>query len=153
MPSFVNIMFQVQDTDGQGVNFLTTNHFEVKEDGQPVSPTESAMNIHKRATIPYTLKTVLMLDTSESVRANLDDIKNAAITLVQNMTAQQEIALYEFSEETILLQDFTDDVGVLTRAIQGIQLGYGSTRLYGSVIDGCARWEDIYTVNEVQQGF
>ena len=69
------------------------------------------------------------------------------------MTAQQEIALYEFSEETILLQDFTDNVGALTRAINAIRLGYGSTRLYGSIIDGCARWEDIYTVNEVQQGF
>ena len=153
LPSFVNIMFQVQDSDGQGVNFLTTEHFEVKEDGQPVSPTESAMNIRKRATIPYTLKTVLMLDTSESVRDNLEDIKTAAITLVENMTAQQEIALYEFSEETVLLQDFTDDVGALTRAINAIRLGYGSTRLYGSIIDGCARWEDIYTVNEVQQGF
>ncbi|MCY3868605.1 MAG: VWA domain-containing protein, partial [Gemmatimonadetes bacterium] len=153
LPSFVNIMFQVQDSEGQGVNFLTTDHFEVKEDGQSVSPTESAMNIRKRETIPYTLKTVLMLDTSESVRDNLDDIKNAAITLVQNLTSQQEVALYEFSEETILLQDFTDDVGVLTRAIEGIRLGYGSTRLYGSIIDGCARWEDIYTVNKVQQGF
>lgn len=153
LPSFVNIMFQVQDTDGQGVNFLTTEHFEVKEDGGAVSPTESAMNIRKRATIPYTLKTVLMLDTSESVRDNLDDIKTAAISLVQNMTAQQKIAVYEFSEETILLQDFTNNVGALTKAIQGIRLGYGSTRLYGSIIDGCRRWEDIYTVNEVQQGF
>ncbi len=63
LPSFANIMFQVQDSDGQGVNFLTTEHFEVKEDGRAVSPTESAMRIRKRETIPYTLKTVLMLDT------------------------------------------------------------------------------------------
>ena len=153
LPSFVNIMFQVQDPDGQGVNFLTTKHFEVEEDGQPVSPTESAMNIRKRATIPYTLKTVLMLDTSVSVRDQLEDIKDAAIALVENMTDQQEIALYEFSEDPVLLQDFTDDVGALTRAIQGIRLGFATTNLYGSVIEGSKRWEDIYTVNEVQQGF
>ena len=153
LPSFVNILFEVRDSLGQGVNYLTTEYFEVRENGQPVSPTESAMNIRKRNVIPYSLKTVLMLDTSTSVGANLADIKNAAITLVQNMTTQQEIALYEFSEKPVLLQDFTNDVGVLTRAIQGIRLGFPTTNLYGSVIEGSARWKDIYTTTEVKQGF
>ncbi len=153
LPSFVNIMFQVQDSDGQGVNFLRTEHFEVKEDGRAVSPTESAMRIRKRDVIPYSLKTVLMLDTSTSVRDQLEDIKDAAIALVENMTDQQEFALYEFSEEPVLLQDFTNDVEVLTRAIRGIRLGFATTNLYGSVIEGSARWKDIYAVTEVQQGF
>ena len=156
LPSFVNIMFQVLDSADQGVPFLKTDHFEVRENGQPVSPTESAMNIRKRDVIPYSLKTVLMLDTSTSVKNQLEDIKNAAITLVQNMTEQQKIALYEFSDKPVLLQDFTDDVGILTRAIQGIRLGFATTNLYGSIIEGVSgstRWEDIYTVNEVQQGF
>ncbi len=153
LPSFVNILFEVRDSLDQGVNYLTTDHFEVRENGQVVSPTESAMNIRKRGVIPYSLKTVLMLDNSRSVEPHLEQIKKAAITLVENMTVQQEIALYEFSDAPVLLQDFTDDVGVLTRAIQGIRLGFSTTNLYGSIIEGSARWEDIYTVNEVQQGF
>ena len=153
VPSFVNIMFQVSNAEDQWVNFLETENFEVREDGQAVSPTESAMHIRKRDTIPYTLKTVLMLDTSTSVRSNLDQIKEAAIALVKNITAQQEIAVYEFSEKPVLLQDFTDDVAALVRAIQGIRLGFATTNLYGSVIEGSARWDDKYTSNEVQQGF
>ena len=152
-PSYVNIMFQVRDSLGYGVNFLTTDHFEVRENNGAVSPTESALHIRKRAAISYRLKTVLMLDTSTSVRLNLEQIKAAAIALVENMTAQQEIALYEFSDEPVLLQDFTDDVAVLTEAIRAIRLGFATTNLYGSLIAGSARWEDIYTLTEVQQGF
>ena len=153
VPSFVNIMFQVSNAEDEWVNFLETENFEVREDGQAVSPTESAMHIRKRDTIPYTLKTVLMLDTSTSVRSNLDQIKEAAIALVKNITEQQEIAVYEFSEDPVLLQDFTNDVAALIRAIQGIRLGFATTNLYGSVIEGSARWDDKYTSNEVQQGF
>ena len=154
-PSFVNILFQVLDFDNWGVTSLTTEHFEVREDDQVVSPTESAMRVQKRKAIPHTfrLKTVLMLDTSPSIRAHLEQIKQAAIILVENMTENQEIALYEFSEEPVLLQDFTDDAEVLKEAIRKISLGFPTTNLYGSIIAGTARWEDIYTTTEVQQGF
>ena len=154
LPSFVNILFQVLDSDNWGVTSLATNHFEVRENGQPVSPTESAMHVRKREAITqsYRVKTVLMLDTSTSVEPHLAQIKEAAITLVRNMTDQQEIALYEFSEEPVLLQDFTDDVDTLIRAIQGIRLGFATTNLYGSVIKGSARWRDAFTTTGVQQG-
>ncbi len=79
LPSFVNILFEVRDSLGRGVTFLTTEHFEVRENDQVVSPTESAMHIRKRDVIPYTQKTVLMLDTSTSVRTHLEQIKQAAI--------------------------------------------------------------------------
>ena len=155
LPSFVNIMFQVLDSADQGVPFLKTDHFEVRENGQPVSPTESAMQVSKRDALShsYRIKTVLMLDNSSSIGNQLEDIKKAAITLVNNMAAQQEIALYEFSDAPVLLQDFTDDAGVLTRAIQGLRLGFATTNLYGSVIKGCSRWRDSYTTTKVQQGF
>ena len=153
LPSFVNILFEVRDSLGHGVNYLTTDYFEVRENGQPVSPTESAMNIRKRDVIPYSLKTVLMLDTSTSVEPHLEQIKRAAITLVRNMTDKQEIALYEFSDKPVLLQNFTDDVGVLTEAIRRIRLGFATTNLYGSIVVGCGQWRDIYTTTAVQQGF
>ena len=153
LPSFVNILFEVRDSLGRGVNALTTGHFEVRENDQVVSPTESAMRIRKRDVISYSLKTVLMLDTSTSVKQQLDQIKSAAISLVENMTEQQEIALYEFSEEPVLLQDFTNDAAALTKAIREIRLGFPTTNLYGSVITGTRRWQDIFTTTEVQQGF
>ena len=154
-PSFVNILFQVLDFDNWGVTSLATEHFEVREGDQVVSPTESAMRVQKRKAIPhrFKLKTVLMLDTSPSVEQHLEQIKQAAIILVENMTENQEIALYEFSEEPVLLQDFTNDAAALTKAIREIRLGFPTTNLYGSIIAGTARWEDIFTTTEVQQGF
>ncbi|MCY3766049.1 MAG: SUMF1/EgtB/PvdO family nonheme iron enzyme, partial [Gemmatimonadetes bacterium] len=154
-PSFVNILFQVLDMDNWGVTALTTEHFEVRENDQEVSPTESAMRVQKRKAIPhrFKLKTVLMLDTSTSIRDHLEQIKQAAIILVENMTENQEIALYEFSEDPVLLQDFTSDVEALTKAIREIRLGFSTTNLYGSIITGTRRWQDVFTTNEVQQGF
>lgn len=153
LPCFVNIMFQVTDMDHKGVDDLTTDDFEVLEDSQPVSPTESYMQIRKRDIISYTLKTVLLIDNSVSVGDNLDEIKSAAITLINNITDQQEIAIYEFSDNPVLCQDFTDDVSLLTAAIEGINLGYATTNLYGAIIEGVSRWEDYYNLSEISQGF
>lgn len=154
-PSFVNILFQVLDLDNWGVTALTSEHFEVREDDQVVSPSESAMRVQKRKALPhrFKLKTVLMLDTSTSVRDQLEQIKEAAIVLVENMTENQEIALYEFSEDPVLLQDFTNDVEALTKAIREIRLGFSTTNLYGSIITGTGRWRDVFSTTEVEQGF
>ena len=153
LPSYVNIMFQVTDRYGRGVDYLSTEDFEVREDAEAVSPTESAMQIRKRDIIPYRLRTVLVLDNSLSVGDNLGDIKEAAITLVENIASQQTIAVYEFSEQPVLLQDFTEDVAALRRAITGIELGYPSTNLYGAVREGVSQWTDVFTTTEVLQGF
>ncbi|MHB2154192.1 LamG-like jellyroll fold domain-containing protein [Calditrichota bacterium GD2] len=153
LPSFVNIMFQVTNLDGLGIEDLNTSDFEVLEDNQPVSPTESAMQIRKKDVIPYTLKTVLMLDNSNSVAANLQEIKNAAVALVENIESQQEIAIYKFSENVELVQDFSNDVNALKNAINSIQLGYASTDLYGAIIEGVSRWNDSYSTKEIEQGF
>ena len=154
-PSFVNILFQVLDEEGQGVPFLTVDDFEVRENDQVVSPTESAMYIRKREAFSYSfgVKTVLMLDTSVSIGPYLEQIKTAAITLVRNKIPGQQIAVYEFSDEPVLLQDFTADGNVLVAAIESIRLGFATTNLYGSVIEGSGRWRDVYTTTEFEQGF
>lgn len=153
LPCFVNLMFQVNDMNDKGVPDLVTEDFEVLEDDQAVSPTESAMAIKKRNAISYKLKTVLMLDNSASVGSNLESIKTAAISLVNNIVDQQEICVYVFSEEPVLLIDFTDNVNELTDAINTISLGYATTNLYGSIITGASRWDDNYSTGEIEQGF
>lgn len=153
LPCFVNIMFEVTDGSGKGVPNLTTSDFEVQEDGKSVSPTESAMTVKNKDGIAYTMKTVLMLDNSASVGSNIDDIKNAAKNLVSQMVNQQEMAIYVFSEEAELLQDFTNDANALTSAINSISLGYATTNLYGSIISGVNRWEDFYSTLAIEQGF
>ena len=152
-PCIVNIMFQVTDEDGFGVTGLTTDDFDISEDNDPVSPTESFPIIRPRENIPYTLKTVLMLDNSASVGANLEEIKNAAKALINNITDQQEFAIYKFSDEPELVQDFTNRISSLTSAINSISLGYASTDLYGAVVTGVSKWSDYYSTDSISQGF
>ena len=151
-PSFVNILFQVRDDAGQGVDFLSTENFEVLENNRAVSPTESALQVRKKDTLPYTLRTVLMIDNSASVAADLAQIRAAAIDLVRRIVPQQVIAVYKFSDSPVLLQDFTNEVDFLVAAIESIEPEFATTDLYGAVARGAARWEDIYSTSEVQQG-
>jgi von Willebrand factor type A domain len=152
-PSYLNIMFQVVDMAGNGITTLDKTSFTILEDNYQVSPTESAMNIKKQDVLPYTLKTVLMIDNSNSVGANLQDIKNAALSLIDGKLPQQQIAIYTFSDHTELLQDFTISVSNLKNAINSISLGFPTTDLYGAVINGVSRWEDTYTTTYIEQGF
>ena len=152
-PCFINIMFQVTDMQGNGVSSLSTRDFEVLENDQKVSPTESAMQIRKQDVIPYSLKTVLLIDNSSSVEENLSEIKNAARSLVLSKLPNQEFAIFVFSDNPVLLQDFTSDVQALTDAIQQIEPGYHTTDLYGSLVEAVNMWEDFYETERIQQGF
>mgnify|MGYP006279311521 CR=1 FL=1 len=152
-PCFINIMFQVTDMQGNGVANLTTEDFEVLENGAPVSPTESAMQIRKQGVIPYTLKTVLLIDNSTSVGDKLSEIKNAAKQLVLNKLQSQEVAVFVFSESPVMLQDFTSNTTELVNTIDDIELGYPTTDLYGSIVEAVSMWEDFYNTDQIQQGF
>lgn len=153
LPCFVNILFQVTDLNGNGIPGLLTQDFEVQENFVAVSPTESAMHIKKKDQIPYVLKTVLMLDNSTSIAAELAQIKAAAMELVNGIVPRQEIAVYKFSDGPVLVQDFTDNKSVLQAAINSIDMGFATTDLYGSVITGVSRWDDLYSISSVVQGF
>lgn len=153
LPCFVNVMFEVTDTEGRGVPFLTTDDFQVQENGKDVSPTESALTVKNKEGIAYNMKTVLLLDNSVSVGTNIEEIKSAAKNLVSQMVSKQEMAIYVFSEEPVLLQDFTSDITLLTNAINSISLGFATTNLYGSIITGASRWEDFYSTQSIEQGF
>ncbi|MDP6041601.1 MAG: VWA domain-containing protein, partial [Candidatus Latescibacteria bacterium] len=153
LPSFVNIIFQVTDLQGRGVDNLTQGHFEVRENNQLLSPSESSLQIERLDAVPHRLKTVLVLDNSLSIGNDLKQVKNAAIALVQNIQPLQKYAIYEFSENAILLQDFTDDPARLIAAIQGIELGLPTTNLFGAVIEGLSRWFDTFSLEAIEQGF
>lgn len=152
-PCFVNVMFPVVDDTGSGVSDFTLADFEVLEDEQPVSPSESALHLRRPDAVPYRLMTVLALDNSLSVDSELDRIKQAANGLVAEMLPGQQMAVIQFSEEVTLLQEFTTDQGLLTAAIESIDTGFGGTNLYGAVIAGLGLWEEDYNVNEITTGF
>ncbi|MCT4602934.1 MAG: VWA domain-containing protein [Marinifilum sp.] len=152
-PCLINVMFQVTNLENKGVDNLSTENFEVYEDSKKVSPTESYMSIKKREAISYKLKTVLMLDNSASVGANINEIKKAAISIIDKKVKQQEIAICVFSEKPILITGYTSNTEELKQAVKTISLGYPTTNLYGSVSAGVNLWSDSYSLNYITQGF
>ena len=152
LPCYVDAMFQVADLDGLGITDLTTDDFVVLEDNAQVSPTESGMTIKKKSASPYTFKTVLMLDNSSSVTANLAQIKEAADSLINIIISGQEVAVYVFSDSTKMLCDFTSDKTKLINAVNSIGAGYASTDLYGAAVTGLNRWTDNYSTTLIEQG-
>ena len=151
-PSYVNAMFHVMDLKGRGVTNLTTNDFEVYEDSQPLTLSESVLQIKKYDAVPYTIKTVLMLDNSTSLQNDIDRIRDAANSFINNLMPNQEVAIYKFSEEIELLADFTSDKNTLITALQQYLIGNASTNLYGAVKVGASLWEDIFSIDEIVQG-
>ncbi len=139
LPHIVNILFQVVDFNGKGIDFLTTNDFELFEDGEKISQSESEMQVFKKGQTPFELRTVLMLDNSTSLGSDIAQMKSAANDFVNNLVTGQKVAVYKFSEKPVLVQDFTDNISLLTTAINSINLGYATTNLYGAVIEGASR--------------
>lgn len=151
-PTFVNVFFQVIDLNGIGIDNLTASDFEVYEDGEQVSLAESDLQLIKSAELPYTLQLVLMLDNSSSLLNNLNDIILHATNFVNSLSPQFEMAVYKFSEDPILIQDFTSDKAVLINAINDIQNDvFETTDLYGAVIEGADKMEDSFDREEIIQ--
>jgi len=157
-PSNVEVLFQVEDLMGKGVDYLTVNDFELYEDGEKISPTESNLQINQRQVDPFILRTVLMLDNSASLTDdplhpnNLDILKTAAKSFVNNMDAQQVVSLYKFSSSPEKLTGFTNDKAILEAAINSIDKGFATTDLYGAVIEGVNQWEDSISPDSVIHG-
>ena len=151
-PNIINVIFQVRDLNGNGITNLKLDNFEVYEDSQPLSISESEMQINPTASVSYSIKTVLMLDNSTSLKNEIDSIRNAALSFINNILDYQQIAVYEFSEKITLLTDFTSDKSVLDAAIKSYALGVESTNFYGAVKKGTTLWNDTYTYSQILQG-
>lgn len=152
LPNSVKVLFHVKDLNGLGVTNLIASDFEVFEDSQPLSISESELQINKHSGVPYKIKTVLMLDNSTSLIGQIDEIRNAALSFVNNIIANQEVAVYQFSDGIEQLTDFTSDKNELNTALQNYKVGYASTNLYGAVVKGASLWDDVYSIEELVQG-
>lgn len=153
LPCYINVMLHALNMQGKGITDLETAEFELRENGTPISPSESRLQVGKINQLPFVLKTVLLIDNSSSISPNdLLTIKIAAKELIRNRMNEQFIAVYSFSESIDLLQDFTNDSTLLLNAVNSIQIGFASTNLYGALTQGLSRWEDKYLISGITQG-
>ncbi len=167
LPYYVNIFFQTTDTKGNPISTLQNNDFIVYEDNETISPTESAQEVKKSDELPYTLRTVIMIDVSASIsEQNLIDMKDAAKHIVNNFLFseekiekkfEKEIAIYSFDdvitpESGIGFSDISKKSELIS-AIESIERGDPSTNLYGAIIEGLNLWSDSFSTLQIFQGF
>ena len=149
-PNTVNIMFQVTDPSGKGIDDLVAGDFEVLEDGKSISPTESSLRIRKRDTLPFYLYTFLLIDNSKSIGDDLEQVKEAVISFAREPVDGQQIVILTFSDTLAEIasvrylpgEDAPEGVEEMDRIVSGLELGFSTTNLYGAVIDGAGLMED-----------
>ncbi len=153
LPSVITMFFQASDQNGTPVTTLANQDFTVFEDNAPVDPTESFQEIVPHDQLPYTLKTVLLIDVSSSISASdLANMKAAAKNMVANRINQQQIAIYTFDDSFMQISDFTSNTSALNTAIDTISIGNPSTDLYGSIGQALTLWTDSLSAAGITQG-
>ena len=133
-PFDVNILFHVSDSNYSGVENLTTQDLLITENDEQSPIDESQATLFGKSSFELTLKTALLIDVSNSIQTDFDDLKIQLKKLIDASLPNQEIAVYSFSSTTTLELDYTTDKSQLKSTIDNLQLGTSSTDFYGSVI-------------------
>jgi len=161
LPSIISVMFQATDRFGSAITDLQTSDFILLEDNEPVSVAETSLAIVPHEQLPFSIRTVIMIDVSSSISpSDLDKIKAAVRGMITNtegqstLLPQQEIALYSFNDTVSLLDDFTNHTDNLLTTLENIQpaVSITPTDFYGAVITGTSRVENSADLDQISQG-
>lgn len=123
--TLVSIPVTVMDRDGKFIPNLTQNDFHVWEDG-----VEQRVAYFASTEKPFTV--ALVIDTSGSTRFRLDEIRDAAISFINQLRPDDRVMVLSFNEKIRVLAPPTNDRNRLRRALFEIEAG-GGTRLYDVV--------------------
>jgi Ca-activated chloride channel family protein len=114
--SEVMLPVTVRDASGRLVTALTRENFRVFEDGREQPLSDLALR-----QVPVDV--VLMIDTSSSAAANLEDFRRAVEGFVSKLRADDRISLIKFDDNVELLQDWTQSRVQLRRSLRRVVPG------------------------------
>jgi len=127
------VIVSVTDSQGQPISGLTSSNFTLKEGGQTRSITVTPVGAGGTS---GAISLVLLIDTSSSLsNTDLANEKAAAKQLVSQLGASDSVAVYSFSSDVYLKQNFTTDRNAINTAIDSLSIS-GSTALYKAVKTG-----------------
>jgi VWFA-related protein len=127
----VNVPFSVIDRHGRFVSGLTAKDFLVEEDGRR----QEIKNFARENELPLTL--AMLIDTSPSVRPVFDEEKSTANAFLESIMRPKDLALViGFDRSVTLVQDYTENIRSLKRAIDELETG-GGTSVYDAVYLAC----------------
>jgi Ca-activated chloride channel homolog len=129
----VNVLFIATDKHGKFVRDLNQNDFTILDDHKPPS---AIINFRREVDLPLELG--LLIDVSGSVNSRFDFEQNAATSFLQHtLRARFDKAfVVGFNTHSQLVQDFTDNVQLLSTAVHNLQ-DSGGTALYDAIYRTC----------------
>ncbi|MDD5544804.1 MAG: VWA domain-containing protein [Acidobacteriia bacterium] len=125
---YVSVLFTVTDKKNHFITNLKKDDFKVFENDQP----QQTLIFRSETDLP--LKIALLVDASASITGKLKFEQEAAIEFLQSILrkGRDEALLVTFDSSVELVQDFTDDIDLLSSAIRKIRAG-GGTALYDAI--------------------
>jgi VWFA-related protein len=126
--NIVNVLFTVSDRNGRFVTSLPREKFRVFEDNKA----QSITHFSSETDLPLTV--AVLIDTSGSVGDKLVFEQQAAVEFLRSSLrrGKDKALLIAFDTGINVLQDYTDDIGALSRSADQIRAG-GSTSMYDAV--------------------
>ena len=129
----VNVLFIATDKHGKFVRNLSQNDFSILDDHKPP---QAILNFHRETDLP--LHMGLLMDVSGSVDSRFDFEQTAATNFLQHTLRAgfDKAFLVGFNTHSQLVQDFTDNVSLLSASVHKLHDG-GGTALYDAVYKAC----------------
>jgi Ca-activated chloride channel family protein len=121
----VNLNVSVTDGKDRYVSGLAAGDFEVFEDG-----VRQQLCLFTQERLPISL--AVLVDSSLSMQINLPAVKTAALRLLHVLRQGDKAEVIQFNHKFGVLQEFTDDMGLLEGAVRGIRAD-GATGLYNAL--------------------
>ena len=125
----------VVDKKGRFVPGLTRDSFEVLEDGLP-----QELSFFTAQFTPVT--TLLLLDSSSSIRSNLSAIQTAAYLFAQTLSEGDKARVGLFSDEVRFGIGYTDDIATHLAMLKTMK-AEGRTTLYDSILASLAELASV----------
>jgi Ca-activated chloride channel homolog len=129
----VNVLFIATDKHGKFVRDLGQSDFSILDDHKPP---QSIVNFRRETDLPLHLG--LLIDVSGSVQSRFAFEQDAATSFLQHSirTGFDKAFVVGFNQQSDLMQDFTDNVQLLSTGIHRLRDG-GGTALYDAVYRAC----------------
>jgi len=128
----VNVLLTVTNKRNHLENGLAKEDFRVLEDDKP----QTIRYFSRETDLP--LRIGVLVDTSASIRDRLRFEQEAAIEFLETtLRPGKDLAFVEaFDVQPQIEQDYTDDLGKLSKAIRGLMAG-GVTTLFDAIYSAC----------------
>lgn len=125
--NYVKVPVSVFDANGGLMTGLTPADFVLKDEGKET-------DIQNFVIDHAPVRVLLLLDTSGSLKDELDEIRQSALKFAGAFSREDRISIMSFSDRIEVLQDWTNRFGRIKKSLKHLRRGY-RTALYDALLE------------------